>query len=176
MLFLWGNTLAAKRMQESEEGKIEKKPRKPKVHRPSVRMIKTAKIMAEKGGKSFREAAKEAGYSESVANSPAKVIKTQSWQALMDKYLPQDLVARKHAELLEAEDVVFIPRGKKILERRRPDYMARRAGIEMAHKLRGNFAPEKIELSKRKFQDMSNKELAEFIAKSSSKLLKSPKK
>lgn len=138
-------------------------------------MVKTVKILAETGGKSVSGAMRKAGYSPATAKTPEKITGSQSWQALMDKYLPQDLIATKHAELLDAEDVVFIPRGNKILERRRPDHMARRAGIEMAHKLRGNFAPEKIELSKRKFQDMSNKELAEFITKASGKLLKSKK-
>lgn len=160
-------------MPEEQTTKIEGKKRKATpTRKPSLRMKKMAAAVVAKGGKSLAKAAREAGYSEAVARNPEKVTKTQSWQALMDKYLPQDLIARKHQELLEAEDVVFIPRGNKILERRRPDHMARRAGVEMAHKLRGNYAPEKVELSRRKFQDMSNAELAAFIEGAKKVLIK----
>jgi hypothetical protein len=58
---------------------------------------------------------------------------------------------------------------------KRPDFTARKAGIEMAHKLRGNYAPEKLELSKRKYQDMSNAELAAVIQKNKDRLLKRKK-
>lgn len=154
--------------------KKEEKEKKPAARRaPSLRMRKTAKLLVEKGRKSVSGAMREAGYSDNTAKVPGKVTKTKSWQELMDQYLPQDLVAQKHAELLDAEDIVFIPRGNKILERRRPDHAARKAGVDMAHKLRGSFAPEKIELSKRKFGNMSNAELAEVIAKAKKTLLKS---
>lgn len=160
-------------MSEVEGEKIKvKKKRKVPVKAPSFRMKKLAVAMVAKGSKSLAQEMKKVGYSENTARAPSKITRSQSWQALMDQYLPQDLIARKHSELLEAEDVVFIPRGKKILEKRRPDHMARRAGIEMAHKLRGNFAPEKIEVSKRKFQEMSNAELAAFIEKAKKTLIK----
>ena len=163
-------------MRKNEEGKIEeKKPRKVYRTTPTLRMRKTAKILMENNGKSVSSAMREAGYPPTTAKNPQQVTKTKSWQALMDQYLPQDLIARKHQELLEAEEIVFIPRGNKILEKKRPDFAARKAGVDMAHKLRGNFAPEKVELSKRKFQDMSNKELSEFIAQKSAKLLKKKK-
>lgn len=149
-----------------------KKAKKKGIKAPSVRMVKTAKAMVGKGGKSFAQAAREAGYSEAIVNTPAKITKSKSWQALMDEYLPQDLIARKHQELLEAEETIFIPRGKEILERKRPDHMARRAGIDMAHKLRGNYAPEKIELERRKFQDMSDEELRTTIVEAKKILLK----
>lgn len=170
------SNVTAEPMRKNEEGKIEeKKPKRVYKRSPSLRMRKTAKILLEKGSKSVSSAMREAGYSENTAKVPSKVTKTQSWQSLMDQYLPQDLIARKHQELLEAEETVFIPRGNKILEKKRPDFAARKAGVDMAHKLRGNFAPEKVELSKRKFQDMSNKELSEFIAQKSAKLLKKKK-
>ncbi len=145
------------------------------IKKPNLRMKKTAAILMESKGKSVSDAMRKAGYPATTAKNPQQVTRSQSWQALMDEYLPQDLIARKHQELLEAEETVFIPRGKEILERKRPDHAARKAGVDMAHKLRGNFAPEKIELSKRKFQDMSNKELAEFIEKAKNKFSKKAK-
>lgn len=140
--------------------------------KPTLRQRKAVKILVENGGKSVSAAMRQAGYSEETAKSPHKLTKSKSWQALMDEFLPQDLIARKHQELLEAEETIFIPRGKEILERKRPDHMARRAGIDMAHKLRGNYAPEKIELERRKFQDMSDEELRTTIAEAKKVLLK----
>jgi hypothetical protein len=151
----------------------EKKKKAPQNRKPSLRMRKAAKILMENKGKSLSGAMRKAGYPATTAKNPQQVTKSKSWQQLMDEYLPQEFVAEKHKELFLAEDVVFIPRGKKILERRRPDHAARRAAIDMAHKLRGSFAPEKIELSKRKFGNMSNAELAEVIAKAKKALLKS---
>ena len=159
-------------MTQSEEQKNKQKPKKKGIRAPTVRMIKTAQALVANGGKSVADAARQAGYSEAIARNPQKITKTKSWQALMEEYLPQDLIAQKHRELLDAEDIVFIPRGNKILEKKRPDNAARKGAIEMAHKLRGNFAPEKREVIKRKFQDMSNAELAAFIEKSKKRLLK----
>ncbi len=43
-----------------------------------------------------------------------------------------------------------------------PDSKNREKALDMAYKLKGNYAAEKIELTKRKYQDLSNKELAEL--------------
>lgn len=115
---------------------------------------------------------REVGYSKETAKVPGKLTKSKSWAILMDEYLPQDKVAKVHAELLEAEETVFIPRGKEILERKRPDFRARKAGVDMANKLRGNYAAEKIELSRRKFQDMPDAELAAAIREAKQALKK----
>lgn len=151
------------------KGKVAKKR---VTKKPTARQKRAAKLLVENGGKSVSKAMRDAGYSEQTAKSPHKLTKSKAWPALMEEFLPQEKVAAAHAELLEAEDTVFIPRGKKILERKRPDFRARKAGIDMAHKLRGNYAPEQIELSRRKFQDMSDKELAENITAMKKQLLK----
>lgn len=143
-----------------------------KVVRATLKQRKAIKILAENGRKSVSQAMREAGYSNSSATKPSKLTRSKGWQELMDEYFPPDYVAEKHKELFEAEDTVFIPRGKKIIEKKRPDFRARKAALDMAHKLRGNYAPEKIELSKRKFQDMSDKELRETIAEAKKTLLK----
>ena len=152
--------------------KPKKKKRKKQTVKPTIRQKRAVKLLVANGCKSEKEALRKAGYSEAVANNPSKVTKSKAWPALMDEYFPEDFVAEKHRELFEAEDVVFIPRGKKIIERRRPDNTARKGAVDMAHKLRGNFAPEKIEVSRRKFQDMSDKELMESIAEAKKVLLK----
>lgn len=140
--------------------------------KPTIRMQRLAKALAENRGKSFRKAAIEVGYSQSVADSPDKVTKSASWKSLMNKYLPEELIAQKHQELLNAEEIVFIPRGSKILERKRPDFTARKAGVEMGYKLRGSYAAEKVEIERRKFQDMTDEELAVAIAEAKKVLFK----
>lgn len=139
----------------------------------TVKQRRAAKALVENGSKSMAQAMREAGYSEATIKAPSKVTRSKGWQELMDEYFPQDYVAEKHKELFEAEDVTFFRKGNgKIQRELKPDYRARKAAIDMAHKLRGNYAPEKVELSKRKFQDMSDKELAENIAAMKKQLLK----
>lgn len=140
--------------------------------KPSFRAKKVVKILAGKGGKSIGAAMREAGYSPVTADSPSKLTGSKSWQQLMDQYFPREFVAQKHKELFEAEDVVFMNHKGKIIEKRRPDHTARKNATEMAYKLRGEFAPEQLEVSKRKFGDMTNAELATVIETAKKKLLK----
>lgn len=135
-------------------------------------MKKAAKILLQKGGTTVTKAFRDVGYSEATVHNPSKITATKSWQALMDQYFPREFVAQKHKELFEAEDVVFMSHKGKIIEKRRPDHMARRSATEMAYKLRGDYAPEQMEISKRKFGDMSNSELAAVIETAKKKLLK----
>lgn len=43
-----------------------------------------------------------------------------------------------------------------------PDGKIRKEALDLAYKLHGSYAPEQIELTKRKYQDLSNAELAEL--------------
>ena len=140
--------------------------------KPSLRARRAVEILVENGGKSVSGAMRKAGYSAKTAKVPSKLTGSKSFQQLLDEYLPQDKIAAAHAALVEAEDVVFIPRGKNIIEKRRPDNAARNKAVEMAYKLRGNFAPEQIELTKRKYQNLSNSELAALIKQAKEVLLK----
>lgn len=123
----------------------------------SLRAKAAFKKLAENGGKSVSRAMREAGYSKVTASTPSKLTKSKSWQELMDEFLPNEMIANAHSELINA--------GRKFGKEFVPDYKARAKGIDMAHKLRGNYAPERIELSKRKFQDKSNEELLAIAQK-----------
>lgn len=141
-------------------------------NRPSLRAKKAAKILVESGGKSVSKAMVEAGYSPATAKNPEKLTSTKNWAQLLEQFIPKEKVAQAHADLFEAEDVVFIPRGNKIIEKRRPDNAARKSAVDMGHKLHGNYAPEQLEVSRRKYQNMSNAELAALIKKRRDQLLK----
>ena len=54
---------------------------------------------------SMGEAMRAEGYSKTYAKSPDKLRKTDSWQALMEKYLPEKELARHHKELLNANEI-----------------------------------------------------------------------
>lgn len=123
------------------------------------------KKFVEKRGKSLSKAMREVGYSKNTAKNPQNLTKSKSWDELMEEFLPQSLVAKTHSDLLTAEETVFIPHKGKILAKKRPDYTARKNGADMAYKLRGQYAPDKMELSKRKFQDKSNEELLAIAQK-----------
>lgn len=87
------------------------------------------------------------GYPVSIQNKPAQVTKTQSWRALMEEYMPQDLLAKRHMELLNKRDGEFITSGrgknrKVEFVERGVDTTAVSRGLEMAYKLRGSFVSE----------------------------------
>lgn len=147
--------------------KASKKPKR----KPSIRAERTAQILAGNGGKSVGAAMREAGYSKSSADTPSKLTNTLSWPELMDKYLPRKSIAAAHKKLVSAEKSTFVQVGGEIIEKKSPDNAARNKAVDMAYKLRGEFAPEQIEV-KGKFKKMSGAELSAFIKTASDKLLK----
>lgn len=58
------------------------------------------KKYAENGGKSLSQAMRDVGFSEAYAEQPQKLKKTDKWQKLLQKYLPDKTLAQKHKELL----------------------------------------------------------------------------
>ena len=132
-------------------------------HMATMRQKRAAKILAGNVGKSVGQAMREAGYSEVTADTPSKLTKSKSWKELMDEFLPKDKVARVHAELLDAEDIVIIKHKGKIIRERVPDNSTRKGAVDMSYKLRGEYAPDRFELTKRKYQEIPDDELAAKI-------------
>ena len=152
--------------------KLKKKAKRKVAKNATIRQRRVAKLLAEKGRTSVSKAMREAGYSKSTATKPSKVTKSKAWPALMDEYFPQDFVAKKHKELFDAKHSTFMRKNNKIIEKKYPDNAARKAAVDMAYKLRGSFAAEKVEVQRRKFGDMSDAELAETIKGAKKVLLK----
>jgi hypothetical protein len=159
--------------------------------------------MVEKGGKPMpmSKALIAVGYSPAYAHNPQKFANSKTAQQLMDQYLPDELIAKTHQELLtagtiqhycfpklsdhakksdfkgeltndEIKKIVESVPGCRLIYVKRdfmgawafyeaPDTKSRRDAVDMAYKRKGDYAAEKIELTKRKYQDLSNKELAE---------------
>ena len=112
-----------------------------------MRQKALVKRLAENQG-NVSKSMREVGYSKVTAKTPQNVTESQGFKELMQEYLPDDLVLKRHREHLESKKVVRIygkngTIAKEIVEE---SPVSSRA-IDMAHKLKGNYAPEKKEIS-----------------------------
>lgn len=114
-----------------------------------IRQKKLLKKIMETTGKpvSISQSMRDVGYGEGYAKNPQLLTKTRSWQELMDEYLPDDLIAEKHNALLNKKEQIVVRDGKtsEVVLTDEIDTNAVKAGVEMAYKIKGRYAPEKIE-------------------------------
>lgn len=112
----------------------------------------------------------EAGYAPTTANKTEKLVNSKAWPELMEKYLPNDLIAKKHKALFNQKqlDYFVFPKamedeeitehvtaaGLKVIVIRQTekgkmafysndDPQAIAKATDMAYKLKGSYAPEK---------------------------------
>jgi len=109
----------------------------------TLRQKKAFKEVAENGG-NLGKAMRKAGYAEVTSKSPVKLTDSLGWQELMEKYLPDNLLAEKHLKLLNKTEKII--KGTKILDTGEPETQAVSKGLEMAYKLKDKFQPTKIKL------------------------------
>jgi hypothetical protein len=102
----------------------------------TIKQKRAFKEALENGGVVSR-AMKTAGYSDSVAKNPKKLTDSIGWKELMDEYLPDKLLAKRHLALLNKTE------GKT----GQPETMAVSKGLDMAYKLKGKYAPEKQDIT-----------------------------
>lgn len=57
-------------------------------------------LVMENGG-NITQAMRDAGYSESTVNNPSNLTRAQTWQELMDIYLPDDMLLRALSDDIE---------------------------------------------------------------------------
>lgn len=115
---------------------------------PTLRQKKAFKKAAENGGVVSR-AMLDAGYSAMTAQDPKKLTDSKGWKELMEIYLPDDKLGRKHDQLLnDQESNVQVK------------------ALDMAYKLKGKYAPEKaLNLN----MNLEDPELAEEVRQLSEK-------
>lgn len=83
-------------------------------------------------------------YKDSVAKRPNKLTNSRGWKSLMKSYLPDQLLAQKHNELLTVNKITKTIRKGEIIETEESlDTQAISKGLDMAYKLKGHYAPEK---------------------------------
>lgn len=84
---------------------------------------------------SVSKAMRDSGvYAPSTSKIPSKVTSSKSFQELLDKYLPEDLLLKKSKEGLEATTIRFTPGGDKI---KVPDFSTRHKYVQTGMQLRG---------------------------------------
>ena len=113
----------------------------------TLRQKKAVAILAEKGG-SVSGAMRKAGYTKISAATPKKLTESKGFKDLLNKYLPDKLLAEKHKDLLTVpiKRRTYI-KGDLESEEESLDTQAISKGLDMAYKLKGAYAPEKKELS-----------------------------
>lgn len=137
--------------------------------KPTAMQKLAARKLVENGGKKGK-AMKDAGYGKGIQKNPKKVIESKGFKQLLDKYLPENTVLKKHKRLLDSKSIehmvfpsVIIDKNIKSLLRSvgctvkkiqrgdhgvhvwywSPNDLARKNAIDMAYKLRGSYAAEK---------------------------------
>ena len=83
------------------------------------------------------------GYSKNTSKQPGKVTKSDGWAELMDKYLPDKDLAKVHKQLLKHKD-----------------WRAKDAGLDKGYKVKGKYAPEKVEVTEK--VEVDEKELKKY--------------
>lgn len=88
-----------------------------------------------------------AGYSKSVSKRTDKLVKTKGWQELMEKHLPDALLAKKHKEGLDAYRiekgaVIGGEAGIVPVEMQTPDFATRHKYLETAYKIKNKMPKE----------------------------------
>ena len=112
-----------------------------------IRQKKLVEKIVDNRGEPLGKLMKETGYSDAYATNPKQLTNTKSWQELMEEYLPDELLTRKHNELLNKKEVLVVRNGHDTdyILTEQPETNAVKAGVEMGYKLKGKFAPDKIE-------------------------------
>lgn len=92
-------------MPKTEKPAAIKKPTKRKGQN-LLRQKRLARLLAEDGGKTpIGKLMLQAGFKEGYARSPDKLKKTISWQELMEKNIPDNILAEKHNQLLNSTGI-----------------------------------------------------------------------
>lgn len=99
-------------------------------------------------GSTIKTAMRKAGYSEETSKRTNKVTRTKGWEELLEKHIPDKLLAERHKELLNKREVYKIGHGEDTEYEMsdQPDTNAVKAAIDMAYKLKGKYAAEKHEV------------------------------
>jgi len=135
---------------------------------------------------SIGQAMREAGLSPAYADNPQLFTKTDGWKQLVERYLPDDLVMKVHLGLLSARrlDHMVFPTNidnklikelldsvgctlRKIVEGEQakhayfwsPDNKARNEALDKAIKIKGRYAPIRIQHETDQYEEMDTEEL-----------------
>lgn len=109
------------------------------------------KIMENHGNVS--KAMREAGYTNASAKNPKNLTQSKGWVELVEQYLPDSLLAETHHKGLEATTkkpqlVDRDDKGRPIYDYvPEEDFSTRHKYLDTAYKLKGVYAPEKLQVN-----------------------------
>jgi hypothetical protein len=105
----------------------------------SLKAELVVKSLVEKRG-SVSAAMREAGYSAATAKNPKNLTKTKTFTDLLEKYLPDRHLFKKHTEFLNTpRRIRSYKKGDLVEETEETDPSAVKA-LDMAYKLKGKYA------------------------------------
>lgn len=134
----------------------------------TLKQEKAFKLALTKNNGNVRKSMKEAGYSDASAQNPQDLTQSKGWGELREQFLPLATLAALHKDQLAAEKAQVIDKEAEMF----PDNDARLKALDMAYKIWRLYPAEQVEITKRKYQEMSNAELAAHIKRLKDFLLK----
>lgn len=131
----------------------------------TLKQQKAIKILVETGGKSVSGAMREAGYSKATAKTPSKLTCAKSFKELFEEFIPDDLLAQKHKELLTVPiKIKKVKENGKVTIFESIDVQALKAGLDLAYRVKGKYAPTRINQSiKTGLENLSDEEIDELL-------------
>lgn len=121
-------------------------------------------------GSTLTNAMKVAKYSATTVKRTNKLTGTKGWQELMDKFIPDKELAKVHQEGLRATRTFSSHTEPDRIE---PDYATRHKYLDSGYKLKGKYAPEKVESKNLNVTlDTKSKDLIKKVSKEVIKKLK----
>ncbi len=128
--------------------------------------------MVDKGVKPKLSEAGKGVYSEAYLKS-GKLQKTETWKALTDKFMPDELLAEKNRQLLEKEKILYKENKKGDIEAVHTgeiDTQAVKAGLDLAYRVKGKNQDSLT--VKKPIEELTDAELAAMIKEEQAKLTK----
>lgn len=90
----------------------------------------------------------QVGYSPNTAKKPQNLTESKAWPALMEKYIPDSLLMKKHKQLLTVpKKIRHYKNGELESEYEELDSHAIGKGLDLAYKLKSKFPVEKIDVN-----------------------------
>ncbi len=128
----------------------------------TMKQIKAFKEVVN--GSTISSAMRKAGYSVESSKRTNKVTETDGWKELMEKHLPDKLLAKKHLELLNKKETIRTwdkEEHKTIIEKTDEiDSNSVVKGLDMAYKLKGRYVKEEEGISNQLIQISISNEIA----------------
>src|SRR3989338_6804615 len=137
----------------------------------TLRQRKAMKNMVENGGIVSR-AMIDAEYSDKTAINPTKLTASRAYQEFFGDLVTDEVLREKHLALLNKKEVRIknnMTTGEiEVVPTGQLDVPAVKAGLDMAYKVKGSYAPEE---HKHKFANVSDEELREELARTITEII-----